>query len=177
MSSEEKIKPGPNGGISVPVGGVISAEELAKHADSAGNILVTELRMEDGTTIRAAEQPGGVATSRALAKMAALGIDTTSMTGAVQTAEFWATKHGMLPEIVGGKRVEMPRNIPRIPGRVVRTDLRNTSKVAPKVNPKHLAFKQARLFHGWPEGAEMTEAQFLAAVDAPHKGERKVVCR
>jgi len=166
MSTEEKIQPGPNGGISIPAGENISAEELAKHAGPDGRILVTEIRGVKTS-----------ATTRALAAMRELGIDTSSLGGPVQTAEFWATKHGMLPEILGGKRVEMPRNIPRIPGRVVRTDLRNTSKVAPKVNPKHLAFRQARLFHRWPEGAEMTEAQFLAALDAPHKGERKVVCR
>jgi hypothetical protein len=166
MSTDAKIQPGPNGGISIPAGETFSADELAKHAGPDGRILVTEIR-------GIKPSPSAIA----LAKMRELGIDTTGLGGPVQTVEFWATKHGMLPEITQGKRVEMPRNIPRIPGKVVRTDLRNTSKVAPKLNPKHLAFKQARLFHRWPEGAEMTEAQFLAAVDAPHTGERKVVCR
>jgi len=68
-------------------------------------------------------------------------------TGPVKTIEEWARAKGMLPALIttparmGSRQVQMPRQ-----------------------NPKLVLYTQAKAHRQWPEGKEVTEAEFDAAV-------------
>jgi len=59
----------------------------------------------------------------------------------IATAEYWAEKLGYLPRILpaGGEFV--------------------------RPNPKYQDFAQAKAHGNWPEGKELTEAEFMKAID------------
>jgi len=67
--------------------------------------------------------------------------------GPIKTIEEWATAKGMLPALIttparmGSRQVQMPRQ-----------------------NPKLVLYTQAKAHRLWPEGKEVTEAEFDAAV-------------
>jgi len=77
-------------------------------------------------------------------------VEAPSATAAavIKTVEAWATEKGMLPPFVDGARMS-----PRLPPNQVR-------------NPDYWKFAAARAFKAWPEGRELTESDFDAAVDA-----------
>jgi hypothetical protein len=77
--------------------------------------------------------------------------------------ETWATRKGMLPQFSAGGRLE----VRAAPGqRLAAVNLGQTSEVAPRPNPLFIEFAAAKAMHAWPEGAEVTEAEFDAAVQA-----------
>lgn len=59
----------------------------------------------------------------------------------VNTVEHWAHAAGLLPEVVRGAR-----------------------------NPGWGKFRAAKFLHNWPEGAELTEAQFSEAIELAATG-------
>lgn len=67
---------------------------------------------------------------------------------ATSTVEVWARAKGMLPELVPGPTPPTKGARPRLVG-----------------NPEHWKFAAARAGERWPEGKELTEAEFDAAVD------------
>lgn len=67
-----------------------------------------------------------------------------------KTIEQWATEKGMLPE----KFVSPPAK----PGA-------KKLPAPPRPNPKFGLYKQAKQHRGWPEGQEVTEEEFDAAVE------------
>jgi len=68
----------------------------------------------------------------------------------VRTAEAWATAKGMLPQF-----------------REAHAPFRAPGTAAPlEHNPNHGRFAAARAYRVWPEGKELTEAEFDAAVTA-----------
>lgn len=69
-----------------------------------------------------------------------------------RTAESWAEAKGMLPE-----HFIVPASAGRFP-------------VAPRYNPEFWRFKAAAALSKWPIGAEVTEAEFDAAVVAATTG-------
>ena len=68
------------------------------------------------------------------------------------TVEAWAEAKGMLPE-----HFVVPAAAGRLP-------------VAPRYNPRFWMFSGARAVSKWPIGAEVTEAEFDAAVEAATTG-------
>ena len=79
-------------------------------------------------------------------------------------SEEWAAAKGMWPQMI-----EAP--VPRLP-QGVQTDGYGTVPVAmgnlraPRHNPDYWKFAAAKILHGWPEGKELTEAEFDKAVAA-----------
>lgn len=67
-------------------------------------------------------------------------------------AETWAERKGMLPQLV---------NVPARAGHL---------PVAPRHNPEFWRFAAARALSNWPIGAEVTEAEFDAAVETATTG-------
>lgn len=65
-----------------------------------------------------------------------------------KTIEEWATAKGLLPAFFPVKR----------PG------IGNRDSEGVKANPKHVLFTMAKAHRQWPEGREVTEEEFDAAV-------------
>jgi hypothetical protein len=89
-----------------------------------------------------------------------------------QTIEHWAGKKGMLdlqetlpPRVIKNAR---PGSGP------LPVSLRASGIRMPRVNPKHADFLGTKIALGWPDGHELTEAEFDEAV-AKH-GPAAVVC-
>lgn len=72
------------------------------------------------------------------------------------TVEKWARKHGMLPEQI----------VPPAPKHKPQKAMR------PVHNPKYQKFAAAKHLHGWPQGKEMAEEEFLAAVEHANDPEK-----
>jgi hypothetical protein len=62
-----------------------------------------------------------------------------------QTVEYWATKKKMLPRFIAGPKP--PRGVAQ-----------------PVLNPNYTQFGETKFGNNWPEGQEMTEAEFDAAI-------------
>ena len=95
--------------------------------------------------------------------------------GEKRAVEHWAEKHGMLPEVFEGGALQLPPEARA--QRSARVSMAMSGKVAPRGNPRHVHFKAARLYHGWPTGHECTEAEFLAACRKAYGPDSEVVCR
>jgi len=80
--------------------------------------------------------------------------------GPKATVEHWAKKHGMLPKIL-----DQPRIAGKAKGNAPEMQFR---MIPGRINPKYDAFGQAKHHHGWPVGHEVTEEEFLAALEAPN---------
>jgi hypothetical protein len=68
-------------------------------------------------------------------------------TGGTKTIEEWAEAKGMLPETIA------------VPARLGSRELK-----APKQNPKFVLYIMAKAHRQWPQGKEVTEAEFDKAV-------------
>jgi hypothetical protein len=85
-----------------------------------------------------------------------------------RTVEAWATVKGMLPQILGGTTYTLPGGGP--------LDKMGSAAVAmgalagPRGNPQFWRFAAARAGSQWPEGLEITEAEFDAAVELATNG-------
>jgi hypothetical protein len=81
-----------------------------------------------------------------------------------RTVEDWAADKGMLPQFTDGGTLQ-PKN-PQ-PGETVIANLGGLlGSVKPRANPTFWKFAAARAKHAWPQGAELTQAEFDSAVEA-----------
>lgn len=81
----------------------------------------------------------------------------------VKTVEEWARAKGMLPQIFPGEDRSMPGG-----GAGDKLGSRSVSLgrlKGPQANPLHWKFAAAKAGEQWPEGKEVTEAVFDAAVE------------
>jgi hypothetical protein len=84
-------------------------------------------------------------------------------TGKIDTAEAWATAKGMLPQFTRGGEI---RPNAHAAGVVSFGGLGDAlASVAPRHNPKYVMFYRTKVLKRWPNGAEMTESEFDAAVE------------
>lgn len=81
----------------------------------------------------------------------------------IRTAEQWAEAKGMLPQFSeGGTLVAKPG----LTGAIVQGLGGRLGNVAPRANPNFWKFAAARAHNVWPEGKELTEHEFDAAVES-----------
>ena len=81
----------------------------------------------------------------------------------VKTVEKWAEAKGLWPQNFAAPAYGLPGGAPQ-GGGTVAMDL---SKVTgPRPNPEYWRFAAAKAGNAWPEGKEMTEAEFDAAIKA-----------
>jgi hypothetical protein len=76
---------------------------------------------------------------------------TNAAAGERATVEHWAERKGLVPAFHPGRPAQRNRNV-LIPG------------TRPRENPNHWKLRAARALRGWVEGAEVTEAEFDAAI-------------
>jgi hypothetical protein len=67
--------------------------------------------------------------------------------------------------------------IPTAGARSIPVNLAAYAEHGPRDNPKHVHFAAAKAMHQWPEGAELTEAEFDAAVAKAYGPLSEVICR
>ena len=96
-------------------------------------------------------------------------------TGDKRAVEYWAEKHGMLPEVHGGGALALPTEVRG--QRSVRVSMAMSGKVAPRHNPRYVEFYAAKLHNNWVTGHEVTEDEFLAACEKAYGPKAEVVCR
>lgn len=76
--------------------------------------------------------------------------------GSKLPVEKWAEKKGLWPQFG-------PALTYALPGAAVQVDMRAVT--GPRANPEFWKFAAARAHEGWPEGKELTEAEFDAAIE------------
>lgn len=79
----------------------------------------------------------------------------------VETVEVWATEKKLLPAFFPPPNFRAPQGAGG-PGGIARIAMSGLS--GPRPNREHWKFAAARIGERWPEGKEMTEAEFDAAV-------------
>ncbi len=82
--------------------------------------------------------------------------------GEVKTVEKWAEAKGLWPQNFAAPTYGLPGG--SVSSGSVAMDLSRVT--GPRPNPEYWRFAAARAANGWPEGKEMTEAEFDAAVKA-----------
>jgi hypothetical protein len=92
----------------------------------------------------------------------------------VKTVEEWATAKGLLPQRFPGKKLQVTGTKG---ARTIALNLSAQAEHGPRDNPKYVAYAAAKAMHRWPEGAELTEADFDAAVAKAYGPTSTVICR
>jgi hypothetical protein len=91
--------------------------------------------------------------------------DTGETKGAaMKPVEKWAEQKGYWPQVYPAPQLSIPAGTPAGPMGTVAVSMANVT--GPKHNPEYWRFAAARAMHAWPEGWELTEADFDAAVKA-----------
>lgn len=81
----------------------------------------------------------------------------------VKTVEAWALAKGLLPAFFGAPAYRLPG----APGGLAASvPVAMAGLTGPRPNPEHWRFAAAKAGNAWPEGKEMTEADFDAAIKA-----------
>jgi hypothetical protein len=93
---------------------------------------------------------------------AAVPVSPAAPTAPVKTVEKWAEAKGMWPQTFAAPTYGLPGG-PAQGGSIA---ISMASLTGPKHNPEYWRFAAARAACGWPEGKEMTEAEFDAAIKA-----------
>lgn len=81
----------------------------------------------------------------------------------IRTVEKWAEAKGLWPQNLAGPTYGLPGAGALNAGSVA-VDMRRVT--GPKPNPEYWRFAAAKASCGWPEGKEMTEEEFDAAIKA-----------
>lgn len=83
---------------------------------------------------------------------------------AKKTVEKWAEAKGMWPQVLPSPQRAIPAGTPA--GSMGTVPIAMASLTGPLHNPEFWRFAAAKAMHGWPEGRELTETDFDAAVKA-----------
>lgn len=84
--------------------------------------------------------------------------------GEKKAVETWAAAKGCWPQSFAAPPLGVPQGTP---GDNFGSVAVNMAAVrAPRANPEYWKFAAAKAMHGWPEGWELTEADFDAAITA-----------
>jgi hypothetical protein len=83
--------------------------------------------------------------------------------GDVKTVEKWAEAKGLWPQTFAAPTYGLPGGGSQAGGSVA-VDMGRVT--GPRVNPEYWRFAAAKASCGWPEGKELTEAEFDAAIQA-----------
>jgi hypothetical protein len=82
---------------------------------------------------------------------------------AVKTVEAWGLAKGLLPQFFGAPTYPLPGG----PGGLAASvPVAMGGMVGPRDNPRYGMFAAARVVNHWPEGKELTEEEFDAAIKA-----------
>jgi hypothetical protein len=89
---------------------------------------------------------------------------TPAASGPTKTVEQWATAKGYLPEFFMPPDRRVPAGV--VAGQAGTVPINLAGLTGPRHNPNYGYFSAARVVGHWPEGKEMTEAEFDAAMKA-----------